>query len=48
MEIQATVHGYGNHVDDLSKIEVHQALEVSFLNPFSLAIALTTKPSSLC
>lgn len=28
-EIEATVHGYGNHMYDLSKVQIHQALEVS-------------------
>jgi hypothetical protein len=28
-EIEATVHGYGNHMDDLTKVQIHQALEVS-------------------
>jgi hypothetical protein len=29
--IEATVHGYGNHMDDLTKVQIHQALEVSLL-----------------
>jgi hypothetical protein len=28
-EIEVTVHGYGNHMDDLTKVQIHQALEVS-------------------
>jgi hypothetical protein len=28
-EIEATVHGYGNHLDSLTKAQIHEALEVS-------------------
>ena len=28
-EIEATVHGYGNHLDSLTKTQIHEALEVS-------------------
>lgn len=27
-EIEATVHGYGNHIDDLTKDQIQEALEV--------------------
>ncbi|PMD12601.1 hypothetical protein NA56DRAFT_481092 [Hyaloscypha hepaticicola] len=30
-EIEATVHGYGNHLDSLTKAQIHEALETYFL-----------------
>jgi hypothetical protein len=30
-EIEATVHGYGNHMDDMTKAQNHEALMVSLI-----------------
>ena len=35
-EIEATVHGYGNHLDSLTKNQIHEALEVS--PPFTFLV----------
>lgn len=46
-EIEATIHGYGNHMDDLTKTQIHQALEWFYAAQVLYKVVITLNKMAL-